>query len=88
MRMKPKALLSVCGLALLLLSAPSMAESYEDGYAAYGRGDYATAFADLDELGRSRQSGPPNMALASCTPWAMACREMIGQRQNGTKGLL
>ena len=42
--MKPKSLLSVFGLALILLSEPSMAESYEDGYAAYGRGDYATAF--------------------------------------------
>jgi TPR repeat protein len=42
--MKPKALLSVCGLVLILLSAPSMAESYEDGYAADRRGDYATAF--------------------------------------------
>jgi TPR repeat protein len=42
--MKPKSLLSVFGLALLLLSEPSMAESNEAGYAAYGRGDYATAF--------------------------------------------
>ncbi len=42
--MKPKSLLSIFGLALILLSEPSMAESYEDGYAAYHRGDYATAF--------------------------------------------
>ena len=42
--MKPKSLLSVFALALILLSEPSMAESYEDGYAAYGRGDYAAAF--------------------------------------------
>ena len=42
--MKPKSLLSVFGLALLLLSEPSMAESYEDGYVAYGHGDYAAAF--------------------------------------------
>jgi TPR repeat protein len=42
--MNPKSLWSVFGLVLILLSAPSMAESYEDGHAAYGRGDYATAF--------------------------------------------
>jgi TPR repeat protein len=42
--MKPKSLLSVFGLALILLSEPSTAESYEDGHAAYGRGDYAAAF--------------------------------------------
>ncbi len=42
--MKPKPLLSVFGLVLILLAGPSMAESYEDGYAAYGRGDYAKAF--------------------------------------------
>jgi TPR repeat protein len=43
MGLKLKSLLSVCGLGLLLLSGPSMAESYEDGYAAYDRQDYATA---------------------------------------------
>jgi TPR repeat protein len=42
--MKRNSLLSVFGLALILLSGPSMAESYEDGYAAYDRGDYVTAF--------------------------------------------
>lgn len=42
--MKAKSLLSTFGLALILLSGPSMAESYEDGYAANARGDYATAF--------------------------------------------
>jgi len=42
--MKPKSLLLVFGMALILLSEPSMADSYEDGHAAYGRGDYATAF--------------------------------------------
>jgi len=41
--MKPKSLLSLLGLAVILLSEPSMAESFEDGYAAYGRGDYASA---------------------------------------------
>jgi TPR repeat protein len=42
--MKTTPLLSAFGLALILLCGPSMAESYEDGYAAYGRGDYAKAF--------------------------------------------
>lgn len=42
--MRRKSLFAVFGLALILLSEPSTAESYEDGYDAYGRGDYATAF--------------------------------------------
>jgi TPR repeat protein len=42
--MKLRSLLSIFGLALVLLSESSIAESYDDGYAAYGRGDYATAF--------------------------------------------
>ena len=48
--MKPKSFFTVFGLALLLLSEPSMAGSYEDGYAAYGRGDYATAFKNWKSL--------------------------------------
>jgi TPR repeat protein len=42
--MKRGSLLAVFGLTLLLLSESSMAETYEDGYAAQDRGDYATAF--------------------------------------------
>jgi TPR repeat protein len=53
--MKLKSLLSVVGLFLILLCEPARAESYEDGYAAYGRGDYAAAFQiwkSLAEQGR------------------------------------
>ena len=42
--MTRKSLWSLFGLALLLLCTPSMAGPFEDGYAAYGRGDYAAAF--------------------------------------------
>jgi hypothetical protein len=65
--MKPKSLLSVFGLALILLSEPSMAESYEDGSAANGRGDYATAF----QSGRAwpiKAASPLSMALVSYIP--------------------
>jgi uncharacterized protein len=42
--MTRKSLWSVFGLALLLLCAPAMAGPFEEGDAAYGRGDYAAAF--------------------------------------------
>ena len=55
--MTPKSLLPVFGLALLLLTGPAMAESSEDGYAAYGRGDYAAAFEIWKSLaGQGSQS--------------------------------
>ena len=50
--MKPKSLWSVFGLTLILLSELAMAESYEDGNAAYGRGDYATAFQIWNSLAK------------------------------------
>ncbi|MBL8895248.1 MAG: sel1 repeat family protein [Rhizobiales bacterium] len=48
--MKLKSLWPVLGLTLILASGPSLAEPYEDGYAAYGRGDYATAFQIWNRL--------------------------------------
>jgi uncharacterized protein len=54
--MTPRSLLPILGIALILLSPSSIAASYDDGYAAYARGDFAGAFQvwkNLAELGSS-----------------------------------
>lgn len=42
--MKRSSLLSVFGLVIVMLSDPSIAETFEDGHAAYDSGDYAAAY--------------------------------------------
>lgn len=59
--MAQRLLVLAFGLVLILLSGPSLAESYKDGYAAYRRGDHPRAFQiwkNLADRGdRSAQHG-------------------------------
>jgi hypothetical protein len=72
--MKRNSLLSVFGLAIVMLSDPSIAETYEDGHAAYDSGDYAAAFQIWKSLA---DQGSPS------AQYAMVCLEMIRKRPNG-----